>query len=121
MINHDDMTIKYYKNDYEKKIKYYVEDILGNDFFNKLDVVYQDGIFRTYLKENHPMIDLNLFIDNNMVIIPREIFIDMYYEKYIFVDINSDFPEYKQIQLPDDYDSDFNYIPSVKKKKNKKC
>jgi hypothetical protein len=117
MINHDDILIKYCKNEYEKRIKYYVEDIMGSDFFNKLAVVYQDGIFRTYLKENHEMIDLNMFIDNNLVIIPRELFIDMYQKRYIFVDINSDFPEYKQIEIPEDYDSDFNYIPIVKKKK----
>lgn len=117
MINHDDIMIKHCKNEYEKRIKYYVEDIMGSDFFNKLAVIYKDGIFRTYLKENHDMIDLNMFLDNDMVPIPREIFINMFQETYIFVDINSDFPEYRKIELPDDYDPDFNYIPKIKKKK----
>jgi hypothetical protein len=116
MINLNDIMIKYYQNEYEKGIKYYMEDLMGSVFFNKINVIYNNGIFNAYLKENSNMIDLNLLINNNITIIPREIFIQLFNERYIFVDINSDFPEYKKIDLPDDYDPDFNYIPKVKKK-----
>ena len=116
MIHLNDNIIKYYKYEIEKRIKYYVEDLLGIDFFNKLDVIYKDGIFCTYIKENHTLIDLNYYIDNNLVIIPREIIIKMFDEKYIFVDVNSDFPEYND-KISEDYDNEFNYIPKVKKNK----
>ena len=116
MINLNDTIIKYYQNEYEKGIKYYMEDLMGSVFFNKINVIYKNGIFNAYLKENSNIIDLNLLIDNNITIIPREIFIQLFNETYIFVDINSDFPEYKKIDLIDDYDPDFNYIPKVKKK-----
>lgn len=113
MINLNDTMIKYYQNEYEKGIKYYMEDVMGSDFFNKINVIYKNGIFNAYLKENSNIIDLNLLIDNNLAIIPREIFIHLFNQKYIFVDINSDFPEYKKIDI--EYDPDFNYIPKAKK------
>ena len=110
----------YYISEFEKKIKYYIEDILGSDFFNKLDVIYKNGIFNAYIKENHNLIDLNYYIDNNLVIIPREIIIKMFDEKYIFVDVNSDFPKYKNELLKnydiENNDLDFNYISKNKKK-----
>jgi hypothetical protein len=115
MINNDEISIKYYKNYFEKKLKYFIEDVMGDDFFNKISVNYNDGHFNAYLKQNHEMIDLNMLIDYKLTIIPREIFIYLFNKKYIFVDINSNFPEYDTTIDPN-IDYDFNYIPKIKKK-----
>jgi hypothetical protein len=119
MVYYDELAIKYYAGEFEKKIKYYIEDTTGPNFYNKIDVIYNDGIFRAYVKEKSDFIKLQSYIENKIVIVPREMFINLFNERYIFVDINSDFPEYKQDDLPDDYDSDFNYIPKVNKKNEK--
>ncbi len=117
MVYYDKLAIKYYSREFEKKIKYYIEDTMGPDFYNKIDVICNDGIFRAFLKEENDFIKLQSYIENKIIIVPREMFINLFNERHIFVDVNSDFPEYRQDDFPEDYDPDFNYIPKVNKKK----
>ena len=73
-------------------------------------------------KEYTSEITKNLFIEtfntshNFKPSISEKLSINVHFVNGPTVDINSNFIEYQKVILPDDYDSDFNYIPKLKKK-----
>jgi hypothetical protein len=112
------LVLQYLNRELSYKLKCYIEDNLGTEFMNTIDITYENGIFTASFNNEDSEYNLKYYSDNYGKRVPRDLTLRLYDEEYILVDINSDFPEYRQLQENVvDYDPDFNYIEKPKKKK----